>query len=310
MNPKSILIDDSNAGLRLDKVVAQALGLGRGPVRRLFDERRVRVDGRVGVKGDVLAAGARVEVSLPDAPEDGAAMPEASPERPLVVLVETADVVVVDKPAGQASAPLRPGETGTVANALVGRYPEMAGVGFHPREPGLLHRLDTGTSGVLVAARSADVFATLSGALKAGRIEKYYLAVVEDEEMPESGFVDIPLAPHPKDSRRVLACLHPRDVERLEPRFASTEYRVERRAAGRALVRVRAPKALRHQIRAHMSAIGCPIVGDELYGAKPLPGFDRHALHAAFVGWSGGGGDVAAFEARSPLPAELEALLG
>ncbi|HEU4535285.1 MAG TPA: RluA family pseudouridine synthase, partial [Polyangiaceae bacterium] len=118
MNSKSILIDDSNAGLRLDKVVAQALGLGRGPVKRLFDERRVRVDGRVGVKGDVLAAGARVEVSLPEAPEDGAAVPEPSPARPLVILVETADVVVVDKPAGQASAPLRPGETGALANAL------------------------------------------------------------------------------------------------------------------------------------------------------------------------------------------------
>ncbi len=309
MTQKSIVIDASNAGMRLDKVIALALGLGRGPVRRLFDEGRVRVGRRVGVKGDVLPEGASVEVNLPEGAEDGAALPEPSPERPLVVLVETPDAVVVDKPAGQASAPLRPGETGALANALVGRYPEMAGVGFHPREPGLVHRLDTGTSGVLVAARSADAFATLSAALKAGRLEKHYLAVCEDGEMPEGGFVDIPLAPHPKDSRRVLACLHPRDVSRLEPRFASTEYRVERRANGRALVWVRAAKALRHQIRAHMAAIGCPIVGDELYGAQAVPGFGRHALHAAFVAWSGAGGDVAAFEARSPLPAELEALL-
>jgi 23S rRNA pseudouridine1911/1915/1917 synthase len=308
MTLKRILIDDTNAGGRLDKVVALALGLGRGPVKRLFDEGRVRVGSRRGAKGDVPPAGAVVEVDVPEG--DGeAAVPEAAPARPLAVLVETADAVVVDKPAGQPSAPLRPGETGTVANALVGRYPEMAGVGFHPREPGLLHRLDTGTSGVLVAARSADAFATLSGALKAGKLEKHYLAIVEDREMPEAGFVDIPLAPHPKDSRRVLACLHPRDVERLEPRFASTEYRVERRAGGRALVWVKAAKALRHQIRAHLSAVGCPIVGDELYGAEAVPDFGRHALHAAFVGWKGGG-DVAAFEARSPLPPELEALLG
>ncbi|HEU4407206.1 MAG TPA: RluA family pseudouridine synthase [Polyangiaceae bacterium] len=307
MAQKTITIDDTYAGMRLDKVVALSLGLGRGPVRRLFEEGRVRVGRRPGVKGDVLPAGATVEVSLPEV-EGEAALAEAAPARPLVVLVETPEAVVVDKPAGQPSAPLRPGETGALANALVGRYPEMAGVGFHPREPGLVHRLDTGTSGVLVAARSAAAFEALSAGLKAGRLAKDYLAVCQDDELPETGHVDIPLAPHPKDSRRVLACLHPRDVARLEPRPASTEYRVERRAGGRALVRVRAPRALRHQIRAHLAAIGCPIVGDELYGAEPVPGLGRHALHATFVGWRGGDG-VSPFEARSPLPAELEALL-
>lgn len=309
MTQKSILIDEKYAGIRLDKVVALALGLGRGPVRRLFDEGRVRVGTRPGVKGDVLPDGARVEVTLPEAPEGGAAVADLSPARPLVVLVETARVVVVDKPAGQPSAPLRPGETGALANALVGRYPEMAGVGFHPREPGLVHRLDTGTSGVVVAARSVAAFDALTAGLKAGHLAKDYFAVCQDDDLPEAGHVDIPLAPHPKDTRRVLACLHPRDVERLEPRPASTEYRVERRANGRALVRVRAARALRHQIRAHLAAVGCPIVGDELYGAEAVPGFDRHALHAAFVGWSGDD-DVPPFEARSPLPAELEALLG
>src|SRR5262249_163827 len=148
MPQKTITIDDNHAGLRLDKVVALSLGLGRGPVRRLFDEGRVRVGKRPGVKGDVLPAGAVVEVNLPEGAEGAAAPAAAAPARPLVVLVETAEAVVIDKPAGQPSAPLRPGETGTVANALVGRYPEMAGVGFHPREPGLVHRLDTGTSGV------------------------------------------------------------------------------------------------------------------------------------------------------------------
>lgn len=308
MPQKTITIDETHTGMRLDKVVALSLGLGRGPVRRLFDEKRVRIGRRPGVKGDVLPTGAVVEINLPDGAEDGAALAEADPARPLVVLVETAEAVVIDKPAGQPSAPLRPDETGTVANALVARYPEMAGVGFHPREPGLVHRLDTGTSGVLVAARSAAAFEALSAGLKAGRLAKDYLAVCQDDELPETGHVDIPLAPHPKDTRRVLACLHPRDVERLDPRPASTEYRVERRSNGRALVRVRAPRALRHQIRAHLSAIGCPIVGDELYGAEPLPGFGRHALHATFVGWRGGEG-ISPFDARSALPAELEALL-
>lgn len=309
MAEKSFVIDEKDRGARLDKVVASTLGLGRAAVRRLFDDGKVRVDRRRAQKGDVVEPGHTVSVQLPDVSDDAPAVAHEDPAHPLVVILETPSVVVVDKPAGQPTAPLRGGETGTLANALVARFPEMAGVGFHAREPGLVHRLDNDTSGVVVAARSRAAWDALVEGTRSGALDKLYLAVCEDREMPDSGTIEIPLAPHPKDRRRVLACLHPRDVERLSPRPASTTFRVVSRAAGACLVEVRAPRALRHQIRAHLAAIDCPIVGDTLYGAKEVAGLGRHALHAASVTWKGAAG-VPAFTATSELPPELAALVG
>lgn len=307
MSEQRFQINEGDAATRLDKLVAKASGLSRAEVKRLFEDKRVRVGRRAASKGETLAAGTEVLLQLSDAPEGAA--PEAEPARPLQVLLERDDVVVIDKPAGQPTAPLRPGELGTVANALVARYPEMASLGFSPREPGLIHRLDNDTSGVVVAARTRKAFDALVAGLKQGKLHKRYLAVCIDDAMPEQGSIEIPLAPHPKDKRRVLACLHPRDVERLEPRPATTNYKVLRRVKGLALVELQAPKALRHQIRAHLAAISCPIAGDELYGAPPREGLNRHALHASFVVWPGSA-DVPAFTVGSSLPPEMERLLG
>jgi 23S rRNA pseudouridine1911/1915/1917 synthase len=233
------------------------------------------------------------------------------PEVPLQVLLETPHVVVLDKPAGQPTAPIDPGERGTLANALVARYPEMATIGFSPREPGLCHRLDTGTSGLVLAARTEAAFVTLTRALKDGRLDKRYLVVCAAEDLPESGTIDIPLAPHPKDRRRVYACVHPRDVARLSPRPASTSYVKIRERGPWALVEVKAAKAARHQIRAHFAAIGHPLVGDALYGGPELPGATpgaRHALHAHHILWKGDA-TVPVFAIESPLPADIAALV-
>ena len=144
--------------------------------------------------------------------EDDAALPDAA--APLNVRLELPELLVVEKPAGQPSAPLAPGELGTVANALVARYPEMAGVGYRPREPGLLHRLDTQTSGLLVAARSEASFAALKAALSGGLLEKRYLAVVTDHGLERQGRVESVLSVDPKHPERVLVSaevLPPRD---------------------------------------------------------------------------------------------------
>jgi 23S rRNA pseudouridine1911/1915/1917 synthase len=217
-------------------------------------------------------------------------------------------VIVADKPGGQPTAPIRAGETGTLANALVGHHPELAGIGHSPREPGLVHRLDTDTSGVVVAARTAEAFETLKEALKDHRLEKSYLAVCASEGLPDEGTIEFPIANHPKDQRRVYPCIHPRDVMRYEPRPASTSYRVERRVGPWALVRVEVARALRHQIRAHFAAIEHPLAGDVLYGGAPVRALGRHALHAARVAFAGGAG-VEAFDVESPLPAEIAVLL-
>jgi 23S rRNA pseudouridine1911/1915/1917 synthase len=162
----------------------------------------------------------------------------------------------------------------------------------------------------VLAARTPAAFVTLTTALKEGRLDKRYLVVCAAADLPEAGTIDIPLAPHPKDRRRVYPCVHPRDVVRYAPRPASTVYQKLREHGDVALVEVRAPKAARHQIRAHFAAIGHPLLGDALYGgpeAALSPG--RHALHAYRIAWQGDAA-VPSFTAESPLPADIALLLG
>lgn len=309
-----ITITDAQAGTRVDKLLVQAVpGLGRAGAKRLFEKGRVRLQpggegrSRVASKGDVAAAGDVLDVDVEITEAGSAAAPD--PDAPLTIVLERPDLLVVEKPAGQPTAPLNPGERGTLANALVARFPELAGIGFSPREPGLCHRLDTETSGLVLAARSKEAFDVLTGALKEGRLDKRYLLVCDAQDLPEAGTIEIPLAPHPKDKRRVYPCAHPRDVARYAPRPASTAYARVRVEGDRALVEARAPKALRHQIRAHFAAIGHPLAGDTLYGGRPAPGLSRHALHAHRIAW-GGDAKVPAFSAMSPLPADIAAILG
>lgn len=305
-----IKLSAEDVGVRLDKALcARVPGLGRAAVKRLFADGRVRVvtpsgNLRRAVKGDVGAEGLEVDVELPATDVTAVADPAA----PLTVVLETDLVLVLDKPAGQPTAPLAPGETGALANALVARYPELRSIGFSPREPGLCHRLDTDTSGLVLAARTPEAFRTLTTALREGRLDKRYLLLVQAADLPSVGTIDIGLAPHPKDKRRVLACIHPRDVARNDPRPAVTTYQVLSERDGIALVEARAPKAMRHQIRAHFAAIEHPLLGDALYGGPTVPGLSRHALHAHFIAW-GGDPVVPALAVRRELPADLAAFV-
>jgi 23S rRNA pseudouridine1911/1915/1917 synthase len=253
------------------------------------------------VKARVLRAGERVEVFG----EWGTA-PSPELQAPLAVLLERADLVVVDKPAGQPSAPLGALATGTLAGALLGRYPEMAHVGYRAREPGLLHRLDTRTSGLLIAARTPEAFAVLRAALQGEQLNKRYLAIVEGLGLPDFLEVDLPLAPDPSGSGQVIVA---DDDDTPGARACFSELRVVERRGRWALVEVTASRAYRHQVRVHLACSGWPIAGDQDYGgsvANVLEG--RHALHASHVAWDGNDA-VPAFAVDSPLPAELRALL-
>jgi 23S rRNA pseudouridine1911/1915/1917 synthase len=304
MNEQRFRVDAARAGERLDKVVIAALpGLGRKAARRLFEEGKVKVNGKRPSKGELAREGDEILIALPPLATLGAA---PDPDLALDVRLETPQVVVVDKAPRQPTAPLRPGEKGTLANALVARYPEMADLGHSPREPGLIHRLDTDTSGLVMAARTEPAFATLTAGLKSGGIKKSYLLVCAAEGLASSGTIEFPIAHHPKDKKRMYPCIHPRDVARYQPRPASTEFRVERVVGEWALVEARASAAIRHQIRVHFSAIGHPLAGDELYDGQAVPGLARHALHANYIAWNGDA-TVPSFEIRSPLPADLAA---
>jgi 23S rRNA pseudouridine1911/1915/1917 synthase len=309
---RELVVPDSLDGARLDKAVAVLFPeLSRARAKRAIDMGAVRVNGRRLAKGGTVAQDdvLRVDVAqVADAPAVG------TPGAPLKVVLETEQLVVVDKPAGQPTAPLKPGEIGTLVNALLGRYAELVPDSVHgffghsPREPGIIHRLDTDTSGALLVARTPAAFAALKAALKEGRLDKRYLLVCAEQGLPDEGTIDLPIANHPKDQRRVYVCVHPRDVMRYEPRPAVTHYKVLERVGARALVEVRVEKALRHQIRAHFAAIGHPLAGDELYGGSVIRALGRHALHASGIAFAGGGG-VDAFDARVPPPKDLAALM-
>jgi 23S rRNA pseudouridine1911/1915/1917 synthase len=298
-------ITHEDDGARLDRIVIRSVGgtLGRAAARDLFARGGVRVGGRAARKGARARAGDLVTI---DAAEPGppGALPE--PGAALDMRLERADIVVVSKPPGQPSAPLRAGELGCLANALVARYPEMAGVGYSPREPGLVHRLDTQTSGLLVAARSHESFERVLAALRAGRIDKRYLLVCRSDGLASSGSIEFAIAPHPRDSRRVVPCLRDEDARGRKARTAVTSFRVVERRGAWALVEARVARAVRHQVRAHFAAIGHPLAGDALYGGDSAL-IARQALHACHL--SCAGDSLESFEVRDELPADMRGLL-
>ncbi len=274
-------VEESDAGQRLDVTLARRVpSLSRGRARALIEAGGVRVGGRLVRKGCILSVGDRITIEILPGTSDFHALPD--PDLPLAVLVETDDFVVVDKPAGVPSHPLREDERGTLAGALVARYPEMREVGYSRREPGIVHRLDTDTSGVMLAARNPEAFRSLREQLQAGKIEKRYLArCVGMVAAPQ--VIETPIANDPRDRRKVRACFDAREAKRLGAQPATTEVLASWPAMHGSLVEVRANRARRHQVRVHLASIGHPLLGDTLYGGPRLENPDHHLLHALTI---------------------------
>jgi len=281
----------ADAGDRADKVLARHFpDVGRRRLAELFDDGCVRIAGRRARKGDRVAAGDVLELTreplagdaLRPAPDDEAAAR-------LAILLERAELVVVAKPAGMPSQPLRAGERGTAANGIAARFPECAALGDDPRDGGLVHRLDIGTSGALVAARTAAAYRALRDAFGAGAVDKQYLAITDGR--PVARECDAPLV---QRGRRAA-------VDHTEGLDAHTAFTVERAAGAHALVRCAARTGRMHQVRAHLAYVGAPITGDALYGGAPLPGFDGFFLHAARIALPLAGAPLAV-EAPEPEP--------
>ncbi len=300
--PLRLRVGDDLVGHRADDAILRSLeGFTRQEVKRLFEEGRVRVAGRRIKKGDRLTAGSELVVEAPSAP----IAPDAS--LPLDVLFESDDFVIADKPAGLPTAPLVRTETRTLAAALLARYPEMQGVGFRGREPGLVHRLDNETSGVVLAARNQPAFQAARALFESALIDKRYLAVVGAGLADDAGFIETLLGPDPSDPRRVRVFAEAPDGY---AKLHRTRYRVIERAARFSLVELTVERAFRHQIRVHLAHLGAAIAGDRLYGGASAPELgSRHALHASYIAWAG---DAArgGFRAEAGLPEVLRALLG
>ncbi len=308
------------AGSRLDRFVAYKGGVSRAAAQRMIDEGAVRVAGRRGRKGAVLVAGQEVVMAhRPVAAQDAPPVPQE--ELPLSVLYVDDDVVVLNKPAGMPSHPLRAGELGTAASALLARYPECAAAGQHPREGGLCHRLDIFTSGALLAARRREAWQALRAAFHDGKVDKEYLALVQGAPLGEKGQVTLPLLPAPGRTDRMIVAEHPDLAYRVDALDAETRFTVERRGTGLTLLRVRAHTGKRHQVRAHLAYLGLPLIGDVLYGGPPiaeeflleLPE-DRRGevsgqfLHAALLRFPSPSTGQS-IEVRAPLPPAREQLL-
>jgi 23S rRNA pseudouridine1911/1915/1917 synthase len=266
-----IVVASEFDGERVDRFLRHAGRAGsRKALAEQLDRGVIRVNGARMKKGQRLRAG---DVVSGPASHIGGALPD--PEQPLDVLYEDAWVVVVNKPAGVPSHPLRPDERGTVASALVTRFPEMAGVGYRPLEPGILHRLDTETSGVMLAARDVSSFRALSLAHKRGEIDKRYLALCSGRlQAPQR--VSAYLA---ADRRLVRVSDEPFEGSKpIETELVRADVHGDM-----TLVQVRVPYAARHQVRAQLAALGHPIAGDAAYGGPELAGLKRHFLHASEI---------------------------
>jgi 23S rRNA pseudouridine1911/1915/1917 synthase len=305
---RSYSVEAAQAGERLDKFLVRSCPeLGRRGARWLIESALVRVDGAYAVKSRRVQAGEVVSVL-----GEWAGAPPAEPEAPLDVRLLRDDMVVVDKPAGQPTAPLATDERGSLAGALLGRYPEMAGVGYRSREPGLLHRLDTRTSGLVIAARSVAAFECLRDALRAHRLDKRYLAIVLDVGVPEHGVIERALMPHPNGSGRVVLASedHHHSQWGSGAQNCQTSFRTLRRHGRWALLELVAKRAYRHQVRVHLASLGWPIAGDLDYGGAVSKVIEhRHALHASYVAWAGDE-RVPGFAVESPLPDDLVAFFG
>jgi 23S rRNA pseudouridine1911/1915/1917 synthase len=297
-----LVVPRASAGMRLDRLVATLPQVAtRSRAKQLVDLGLVRVDGEVRKTAYQVRGGAEVAVEIPP-PEPSSVEPEPLPLR---VLYEDEHVLAIDKPAGLVVHPAPGARRGTLVNALVHRMGTLAGVG-DPERPGIVHRLDRDTSGVLLVARTPAALEALARQFRARSIEKHYLAIVRGALKPPSGMIDRPIGRHPHERKRM-------SVRSRRGRAAVTRWTVLERLPGATLVQLRPETGRTHQLRVHLAALGHPILGDRVYGARRAsppgqPTCARQALHAAEIAFShpASGERVVV---RAPLPADLETTL-
>ena len=281
MSAFSVVVPASLAGVRVDRAVALLADVSRSSVDILVAGGRVTIDGRaVTSRSTRLVEGQTLDVDRPD--EVDAPGPEADPTVEFVVVHADDAVIVVDKPAGLVVHPGAGHRSGTLVNGLVARFPDLSDlpglVDSEPDRPGIVHRLDRGTSGLMVVARTPDAYHSLVGQLSSREVSRTYRALVLGTIEGESGLIDAPIGRSVSSPTRMAITRKGKE--------ARTRYRVEQRftlPAPTTLVRASLETGRTHQIRVHLSAIGHPVVGDPPYGqGRSLPdaSVGRPFLHA------------------------------
>lgn len=276
---RSLTVPAGTGPMRLDRFLTSHIpGCSRRSAQRVIAAGEIRLNGRRGPKAQTVAAGDTVEV-----PDELYAAPQlqANPNLLVLVLHEDPTLIAIDKPAGMPSHALRADETGTAANFLLARYPELAAIGKSDREPGLVHRLDTDTSGVLLAARTPEAYDALRRQFTAHQVTKEYRALVHGD-VAVAGELRLRIAHERHNRRKMRVCAA--SAASSDGRPAITRYRPLERLGSCTLLAVEIPTGVMHQIRVHLASIGHPIVGDRLYGGAMCDGDPpRHLLHASRI---------------------------
>ena len=299
--PRRVAVPEGLDGERLDAALARMFGLSRATAADLVTNGKVLVDGRPAVKSHRVPAGEWLEVTLPPPadPSHVTATRAAEPVPGLVIVAEDEDIVVVDKPAGVAAHPT-PGWSGpTVLEGLRASGRTIASSGAAERQ-GIVHRLDAGTSGLMVVAKSEPAYSALKRAFREREVDKRYHALVQGHPDPLRGTVDGPIGRHPAGDGRFAVITGGRP--------SVTHYDTLEAFRAASLIEVKLETGRTHQIRVHMAAVRHPCAGDRLYGADPVLadrlGLTRQWLHAVQLGFAHpADGHWAEF--RSGYPADL-----
>jgi 23S rRNA pseudouridine1911/1915/1917 synthase len=303
--PRRLVVDEAGEGARLDAWLARAVpDLSRARVQSLIEAGHVMLESGRPRPSSRLRAGQAVTLSVPP-PRPAEPEPEAIA---LAIVHEDDDLLVVDKPAGLVVHPGAGTARGTLVNALLHHVKSLSGVGGVLR-PGIVHRLDKGTSGLLVVAKNDAAHRSLVEQFSGRTVDKQYLAIVLGVPRARKGTVDAPIGRDPRDRKRM-------SVRAPRGREARSSFETLEAFDGAALLRIGIHTGRTHQIRVHLSALGHPVAGDATYGGTRTPpsqssearavlaGLERPALHAARLSFEHPGtGARMAFE--SPLPADL-----
>ena len=282
----------ARAGIRLDRYIAEECPeLSRSYIQKLAEEGHITVNGAEVKRSFRLDIGDKVSIILP---------PSVPPsllaeEIPLKIVYEDDDLLVVDKPAGLTVHPAPGHPSHTLVNAILAHYPHLSGVGS-PGRPGIVHRLDKNTSGLIVVAKNDAAQQNISAQIKARSVVKRYLVLVVGHLSPDRGIIEAPIGRDPSNRKRMAVVSGGRE--------ARTQYRVIKYMDNYTLLEVSPETGRTHQIRVHLAAIGYPVVGDEVYGTRS-PILTRQFLHAHHLGFRlpSTGEQV---ELSSELPSDLE----
>jgi 23S rRNA pseudouridine1911/1915/1917 synthase len=291
---RAFLVMEEEAGSRLDRYLAGALGASRAQVRKLLAQGGVAVDDRVvgsSAKGLPVTAGSRIAVARFRPPASQRPIPDA--EAPLVILAEGDGWIAVEKPAGTPVHPLAEEERGTLLNALIARYAEILGVGEAGLRSGVVHRLDVQTSGALLFATREDRWGKLREAFRRHQVRKRYRAIVAGELVGEEDLVL-----HLSVTQHRPARVRVRPAGAPGSRMTALHWRAVGSGGGATLVEVEPVTGFLHQIRVALAHLGHPVLGDALYGIAGAPNAPRQMLHAAAIGYR-------EIDVRSPDPPDF-----